>query len=50
MAGVVSGESSRNGLQKREAVTPDKEKEHISKYSEVVQKSSEYLYFFLLCI
>lgn len=36
MAGDVSGESSRNGLQKREVVTHDKEKGHISKYSEVV--------------
>lgn len=39
MAGYVSGESSRTGLQNREGVTPDTEKDHVSEYSEVLQKS-----------
>lgn len=41
MAGNVSGESSWTGLQKREGVTPDKEKGHMHEYSEVVQKSKD---------
>lgn len=40
MAGDVSGESSRTGLQKKEGVIPDK-KGHMHEYSEVVQKSKE---------